>query len=312
MSESKYDRGQYDSVFKAVSKAIASWPPRRYVLPDIPKLLALPRGQAVMTVRSLRKLHTAEAAKQFRLASEERRTSNPPLALHLAELAVYAARPAVAHGWVLCGGLIERDVLAECLATLGNAQRIVGNFKDARQHLKEAAQVARLGSWDPLVEAKVERLTAVLLLDTGHPDEALDLFLRCEATYKKLGEEVRANRVRHYVAQVHLRAGRPDAALRCAHDCYKKSSVDGDPVLKQNLLSLVAQAQIDRGEPEEAREIAKVIQERCSRPEFRAAKARGEWIEARALLALGRWKEGVEGLDLAREEMPPSPTSSSP
>ncbi len=256
-----------------------------------------------MTVRSLRKLHTAEAAKRLRQESDAYRLSNPRLALHLAELAVYAARPATAGGWVFSDGLIELDVLAECLATLGNTHRIVGNTREARKHLREAGQVALLGSGDPLVEAKIELLTAVLLGDTGHLEEALNLYLRCRKCYQLLDEKERANRVLFEIGGIHWRAGRSAVALRCALDCFKETRTDGDPVLKQSLLSLAALAKLDLGEAKEAREIAQVIQQRCRRPEYRAAKVRGEWIEARALLALGRWQEGVEGLDEAREEL---------
>ncbi len=303
MSDSEYDRGRYDSVFESVSKTIASWQPRRYVLPDISKLLALPQGQAVMKVRSLRKLHTAEAARALRLASEDRRTSSPSVALRLAELAVYSARPAAAEGWQVPGGAIERDELAECLATLGNSYRIVGNTRESRRHLQEAARIALQGSGDPLVQAKIDWTMAVLLTDCSELDKALDLFTRSYDRYQQLDESWLANQVLASMARLHLRAGRSSVALRCALDCFKETRADGDPVLKQSLLNLVALAQLDLGEAKEARRVAQVIQ-RCSRrPENRAARVRGEWIEARALLAMGRWREGVEGLDRAREDL---------
>ncbi len=303
MSENKYERSQYDSVFAAVLRSLTERKPRRYVVPNIAKLLELPRGRQVMRVRSLHRLHNAKAADHLRAASDEHRFANPPLALHLAELAVYAARPATQQGWVTTGGFIERDVLADCLATLGNAQRITGDTKAARKNLREAAQIARLGTGDPLLKAKVEWLSAVLLTDCGHLDQALALFKRSHKGYQRLDEGWRANRVLASMGRVYLRLGQPAAALRCAYDCLKETHTDGDRMLKLSSLTLIAQARLDLGELATARRTAQILQRVYQGPADRAAAIRGEWIEARALLAMGRWEEAVGGLDEARERL---------
>ena len=96
---------------------------------DLSALLALPRGHQVMKLRSLRHLHTVEVVGALRRASDEQRFGDPPLALHLAQLAVYAAQPVAAAARGADGGWesYTLDQLADCLSTLGNAHRIVGD-----------------------------------------------------------------------------------------------------------------------------------------------------------------------------------------
>ncbi len=299
MSDSKYD-----SVFEAVLRTVRYWRPRPKAKLDLSGLLALPPGHQVMKLRSLRRLQTATVAEALREASDEQRFNDPPLCLHLAGLAVDAARPAATgRGALGGGGVIERDVLADCLATQGNAHRIVGDTRRAERRLAEAGRVAQAGTGDPLLEAKIDRLTGVLLGDLRRLTAAMFYYVRCLESYEQLDEPKLAEQVRISMAQIHYRAGRSAKALNCIFQSLKNLNPQVDTTLVVAALSVAAAAHLDVGNADSALRKARVIQEVCAETGDRAGRIRAEWIEARALLALGHWQAGIDGLDRSREEL---------
>lgn len=103
----------------------------------------------------------------------------------LAALAVRVVRRLDAEVY---GAASLADLEARAVATLANAERVIGNLTAADAGFAEAGALLAAGSRDPLSRAYLLRLQSTLRRAQGRADEALRLLDQAAAIYRWLGE----------------------------------------------------------------------------------------------------------------------------
>ncbi|MEM7307881.1 MAG: serine/threonine-protein kinase [Planctomycetota bacterium] len=115
---------------------------------------------------------------------------------------------------VLDDHLDQPDVAADALTTIGQTYRSLGLFEDARGVLEEAIDLRREVG-EPLVLASTLNTLAVILRQSGKPDEAAELYDECLEIYRQHPDEDRGNyaTVCFNIAEHRMREGRVDDAV---------------------------------------------------------------------------------------------------
>lgn len=104
------------------------------------------------------------------------------------DLAALAVRVARRLDAAVYGAASLADLEARAVATLANAERVIGNLAVAEAGFAEAGALLAAGSRDPLSRAYLLRLLSTLRRAQGRADEALRLLDQATAIYRWLGE----------------------------------------------------------------------------------------------------------------------------
>lgn len=216
---------------------------------------------------------------------------------HARDLATLAVRVARRLDAAVYGAASLADLEARAVATLANAERVIGNLAAAEAGFAEAGALLAAGSRDPLSRAYLLRLQSTLRRTQGRADEALRLLDQAAAIYRWLGEthlegrtllqraklfeeddprqaaalarqglaaidlarEPRLELVAvHNLAMVHHRAGELDAAAALLPRVAAAAARVGGRLDRLRLRWLAAQIATDRGEEAAAAELAAV------------------------------------------------------
>jgi tetratricopeptide (TPR) repeat protein len=133
----------------------------------------------------------------------------PERSRELARLAVAAAErvPSGAESEAL-----RADLTALTYAQLGNAERVVGDFRAADGAFAEALAALARGTRDPVTRARVTGLLASLRTDQSQFDEALRLTRRTLRLYRRAGDRHGRGRTLIKLARIHAYRDELDAA----------------------------------------------------------------------------------------------------
>ncbi len=120
-------------------------------------------------------------------------------------------------------------MMAEALGILGNAQRVLGFFEEARAIFRLAQETfAEEGITDPLVYAELDSFRASLARDVGQLGEAARLATRAATVYAGLAEVELAAKCNIQLGYVHYQAGRYREALAAQQRALRHLGRDAD------------------------------------------------------------------------------------
>ncbi len=144
-----------------------------------------PLGRQLILVRNTGRHRTWAVCELLLERSHEAGFRDPAKAVALAEVAVAIAEQLPAEQY---GGRVINDLRSRAWAVLGNARRIVSDLDSADAAFRCAENLLAEGTGDPLEEARVLALTAVLRSDQRRFDECCRLLDRAIAIYRRAGD----------------------------------------------------------------------------------------------------------------------------
>ena len=194
------------------------------------------------------------------------------------------------------GSAVVHDMKSRAWAYLGNARRLASDFAGAEQALRFAEALAEDGSADPLEEARLLDLKALLLGDQGWFEEAAEMLDAVVEIYEDVKDLHRKGRTVISKGVYLGCCGRPQQAVELIGQGLALLDGELDPRLalaaRQELAWFLnecgwcerAQGQLDS----------------CRRSQGAGGDARTElrleWLEARIALRSGRWQEAEHRL----------------
>jgi len=194
------------------------------------------------------------------------------------------------------GSAVVHDMKSRAWAYLGNARRLASDFAGAEQALRFAESLAEDGSADPLEEARLLDLKALLLGDQGWLEEAAELLDTVVEIYEDVKDLHRKGRTLISKGVYLGCSGRPQQAVELIPQGLALLDGELEPRLalaaRQELAWFLnecghcehAQSQLDscRRSPEAGGD---------ARTELRM-----EWLESRIAHRSGRWQEAEHRL----------------
>jgi tetratricopeptide (TPR) repeat protein len=180
---------------------------------------------------------------------------------------------------------------ARAWAWLGNAQRILFDFRGAEEAFERAEEHLERSWLDPLDEALVLELKALLRRAQRRFDEALPMLDAAIALYREINETHFEGRARITKGLALQYAGEIGAAVACLREGLFLIDPDEEPRLlfaaHGNLLLCLT----DGGRHAEAAALLHEVRPLCERVGTPTDLVRLRWIEGRVARGLGRWKE---------------------
>ncbi|HEX9944192.1 MAG TPA: tetratricopeptide repeat protein [Thermoanaerobaculia bacterium] len=190
---------------------------------------------------------------------------------------------------------------ARAWSCLGNALRVLGDFREAERAF-QTAELYLSRSWlDPLDEALLSELKAPLRRAQRRFEEALELLADAIAIYREVNEphsQGRALMTKGVVLQY-------KGDFEEAADCFRTSLFLLDGVREPRLVGMSQYNLIsclqDAGHNAEAAALIPEARRLMEQAGTRADRLRLRWVEGRVAAALGRPAEAEEALLAARE-----------
>ncbi len=231
--------------------------------------------------------------------SQACRWQDPEQMVLLAERAVAAAESVDLMEY---GLELVADLRARALAELANAHRVSDDLESAERTLRRAVEWSARGTQDPLLLARIMRLTAALRSSQRRFGEAIALLDACYTIYECHGDRSNAGRALISKGLYIGYDNNPEAAIRFLEAGLARINPATDPKLilsaVHNLVGFLA----DCGRFEEARRIL-----RRARPAYlaegdRLALIKMRWLEGRIAAGLGETATAEESfLEVQRD-----------
>lgn len=267
------------------------------------------RGQADELLRELHQLPDLRArvtrvrrSRRFRswalcerLFQESHNLSfeRPSEAADFAELAIEAA-------WALDDKGLGRELISDLLArgwvALGNARRLGGQLSLAAETVAMGHFFLEQGSGDPLVQAEIAGLEALLRRDQRYFDEAMRLHDRCVTIYRDLEDEQQLGSALLQQAVTRAAAGELETAVTELRNSLALLDPAVDSRLElcaRHTLILYLQR---LGEREEAEVLLAELAPTAARPMDPWGRLRRRWLDAELARAAGRSEEADSAL----------------
>ena len=189
-------------------------------------------------------------------------------------------------------------IRAEALATLGNAQRMIGEFRTAEESFLAAEELLdRSGDGDPLLMAEVQSLKASLRLDQRRFAESRDLVRCALAVFRDQGERRKVSKLLLLEAKVDWESGHPAEAAeilrRASGEIDPQTQPDLHRMARFNLLSILVR---ENPSEEAAALLAEVAPLFADEPSESTHRLRLRWAE-------GLIARGLGDLDTARSAL---------
>jgi len=251
---------------------------------------------------------TSELALALSRRSRQGARQSPGDARHWADLALVAAQDH-RRGILLdvrfqtdtreaSRSLSALDAEALAMATVGNAERLGGEFPEARKRLEEAETLRLKGSGDPLLWAEMLSLRASLQRDFGELPLAKRGALKAALLYRRCGHRHETGRQLIQVAAVQRDEGRTLLAVHTMQAALSYLDFEQEPALRTSVMDNLALLQAEAGNPQAALETL-----RQNPPSARATRRsllHHHWTEARILQALGSEEGAMAILEVVR------------
>ena len=187
---------------------------------------------------------------------------------------------------------------------LGNIERVLGDFEAAEKAFRRAEFHYWQSDLDPLDEATLLELKAVLRRHQSRFDEALELMEGAISICGEVNERHRQGRAELGRAVIHLYSGKPELAAAGFGACLQRIDPAVEPQLPALCLinQILCLTEADQGEeaelllPEARRQTEAVLLDESDH-----LRLRMRWIEARVDLSLGRLDPAESALRALQE-----------
>jgi tetratricopeptide (TPR) repeat protein len=216
----------------------------------------------------------------------------PREAKELAELAVAVAE-SMSSG--VYGQALVQDIRARAWANLGNANRVLSDFRSAEQCFQVAESHLARGTGDRLERARLLDLKASLRNNQGRTEEATSLLNRAIAIYQRSGQRHLLGRALLNKGHVNMWAGDLETALALLRQGLALVDPQRDPRLVVTAHHNQAYVLNELGQPREALAIVGRTRQLYLELGDRLNLLHLEFLEGQIALALGRLEQ-AEGI----------------
>lgn len=231
--------------------------------------------------------------------SQACRWQDPEQMVLLAERAVSAAESVDPNEY---GRELVADLRARAFAELANAYRVSDDLESAERTLRRAVEHSARGTQDPLLLARIMRLTAALRSAQRRFDEALSLIDACYTIYERHGDRSNAGRA---LISKGLYVGYdndPGSAIRYLESGLSMINAATDPKLVLSAVHNLVGFLADCGRFDEARRILHRARPAYTAEGDRLALIKMRWLEGRIAAGLGEMEEAEQAfLEVQRD-----------
>ncbi len=251
-------------------------------------LLQQPPARQLLLIRNSRRFRSWALCELIQERARAEGFQEPERAVQLAELALAVAKRVDPDDH---GPRLVCDLQARCWAVLANARRIISDLPASERAFRIAESLLREGTGDPLEEARILAMKAVLRSDQRRFDETLSLLDRTLEIYRRTGQ-------RRSLGQALIRkgtalgeAGEPGEAIRFLREGAELIDPVEDRrwtlVAKHNLILYLS----DLGEVEEALQLLNETRPLYAEMGETMSLLRLRWLEGRLAQARGDLEE---------------------
>ncbi len=195
------------------------------------------------------------------------------------------------------GAAMVHDMKARAWAFLGDARRLGGDFAGAEQALAFAESLAEDGSADPLEEARLLDLKALLLSDQGWFEEAAELLDTVIEIYDDVKDLHREGRALIAKGICLGRSGWPQLAVELIPQGLALLDRELEPRLAWTARHELAWFLAESGSCTQAQRQLDAVRKDLPASEDPRTELCIEWLEARIDLRSRRWQEAEPRLD---------------
>jgi len=192
---------------------------------------------------------------------------------------------------LIYGTAVVHDMKARAWACLGNSRRLGADFTGAEQALAFAEALFEDGSADPLEEARLLDLKALLLSDQGWFEEAAELLDTVVEIYDDVEDPHRKGRALIAKGICLGRAGWPQLAVDLILSGLALLDRKLEPRLALTARQELAWFLVECGRSDNAQRQLDRVRADLLGDEDPRAELRMEWLEARIAHLSGRWPE---------------------
>jgi tetratricopeptide (TPR) repeat protein len=287
----------WDRIFAKLEQRLTLIASERTAAPRLlAELLQRPAADRAAAVRTGRRFQSLALCDLLLDESCDAGSHDSSEAIALAELGILVADHLDTRYY---GSAVVHDMKSRAWAYLGNARRLTADFAGAEQALRFAEALAEDGSADPLEEARLLDLKAVLLGDQGWFEEAAEMLDTVVEIYEDVKDLHRKGRTLISKGVYLGCSGRPQQAVELIPQGLALLDGELEPRLalaaRQELAWFLnecgrcehAQSQLDS-----CRHALHVLGAGAdTRTELRL-----EWLETRIAQRSGRWQEAEQRL----------------
>lgn len=216
--------------------------------------------------------------------SQACRWQDPEQMVLLAERAVSAAESVDPNEY---GRELVADLRARAFAELANAHRVSDDLESAERMLRRANDWSARGTQDPLLLARLMRLTAALRSAQRRFDEALSLLDACYTIYERHGDRSNAGRILISKGLYIGYDNDPEAAIHFLEAGLSMINPSTDPKMVLSVVHNLALFLSECGRFEEARRILRRTRKAYTAEGDRLALIKLRWLEGRIAAGLG-------------------------
>lgn len=231
--------------------------------------------------------------------SQACRWQDPEQMVLLAERAVSAAESVDPNEY---GRELVADLRARAFAELANAHRVSDDLESAERLLRRAVEHSARGTQDPLLLARIMRLTAALRSAQRRFDEALSLLDACYTIYERHGDRSNAGRALISKGLYIGYDNDPESAIRFLEAGLSMINPVTDPKLVLSAVHNLVGFLADCGRFAEARRILGRARPAYVSEGDRLALIKMRWLEGRVAAGLGETKKAEQAfLEVQRD-----------
>ncbi len=197
---------------------------------------------------------------------------------------------------------IPVDTKVRAWGTLGNANRIVGDYSAAERWLSAACGCAE-ACVDPTLRPRVIRYLASLRLDEGRFDECLDLLSRAVGLWRTLGDRQEVGASLALAGLACAEAGKPAEGILHLIEASKTVDPWADPRINLVIVHNLARCQLDAGKPLAAMEIMVQAGSLYLVVADEVLRTKGVWLRGQIHGAMGNFDSAVALLSHTRSTL---------
>jgi tetratricopeptide (TPR) repeat protein len=279
----------WNQMFANVGRRVALITSERRPAPRLlAELLACDAEERAALVRGSRRFQTLALCDLLIEASGDAGLHDGVEAIALAELGILMAQHLDESHY---GSAIVHDLQARAWAYLGRARRLNADLTGAKQALAIAETIAERGSADPIEEARLLDLKAILLSDQGGFEEAADLMDAVIDIYEEVQDPHRKGQSLIAKGLYLGLSGRPARAIALLQEGLPLLDPGSEPRLALQARHSLAWFLNDCGDCVRAQQEldgCRQVRDTFWEPEM---ALRSEWLEARIAHRAGRFEE---------------------
>jgi len=292
--EADVESEAWDRIFAKLEQRLTLIASERTAAPRLlDELLQRPAAERGAVVHAARRFQSLALCDLLLDESCEAGSHGSSEAIALAELGILVADHLDTRYY---GSAVVHDMKSRAWAYLGNARRLASDFAGAEQALRFAESLAEDGSADPLEEARLLDLKALLLSDQGWFEEAAELLDTVAEIYEDVKDLHRKGRT--LISQgVYLGcSGRPQQAVELIPQGLALLDGELEPRLALAARQELAWFLNECGHCEHAQSQLDSCRRSPEAGGDARAELRMEWLESRIAHRSGRWQEAEHRL----------------